>query len=99
MDSGSTTSLITHQAAKRLKLSRIKNINMTLRSLNEPNNIETSIYLVKVWNYQTKELENITMKGIDYIGPCKGPSQNTKDRMDDILKPVKMNHKHLTWAI
>ena len=39
------------------------------------------------------------MKGIDHIGPCIGPNQNTKTRIDDILKPVKMNHEHLTWAV
>ena len=39
------------------------------------------------------------MKGIDYIGPCIGPNQITKDRIDDILKPVRMNHEHLTWAV
>ena len=72
---------------------------MTLRSLSEPNSMETSIYLASIWNHQTKTLEKIPMKGIDYIGPRKGPNQNTKDRMDDILKPIRMNQEHLTWTV
>ena len=38
------------------------------------------------------------MKGIDYIGPCKSPSMNTRHKMDDILRPLKLDHNHLTWA-
>ena len=72
---------------------------MTVRSLSEPNSVETSIYLASIWNYQTKAFEQISMKGIDHIGPCIGPNQNTTTRIDNILKPVKMNHEHLTWAV
>ena len=99
MDIGSTTTLITHQAARKFKLNKIKNINMVVRSLSEPNSVETSIYLANIWNYQTEAFEQISMKGIDHIGPCIGPNQTTKNRIDDILKPINMDHEHLTWAI
>ena len=72
---------------------------MVLRSLGEPNSVETSIYLANILNYQTEAFEQISMKGIYHIGPCIGPNQNTKDKIDNILKPINMNHGYLTWAI
>ena len=39
------------------------------------------------------------MTGIDHIGPCLGPNQFTKDKMNSILKPINMNYEYLTWAI
>ena len=72
---------------------------MVVRSLGEPNRVETSVYMANVWNYQTETFEQIPMTGIDHIGPCLGPNQFTKDKMNSILKPINMNYEYLTWAI
>ena len=72
---------------------------MVVPSLGEPNRVETSVYMANIWNYQTETVEHIPMTGIDHIGPCLGPNQFTKDRMNSRLKPINMTHEYLTWEI
>ena len=79
-------------------MKQLRVITLTVRIMGAPKQIKTFIYLGEIYNHVKKKLETMEMTGIDSIGPCKGPTYQTRKQLNCVLKPIDLNSYELTWA-
>ena len=90
-DTGSESTFVTHQVARRHRFKKLRILKLKLKTLGGLSNISTFMYQVPIFDYKKNKYVLIEAAGVDHIGRAKMMSNDLQITVNKVLKPYNLH--------